>query len=236
MSWIIQALIASYKWITSFPWSGLVSYWKLDESSGTAADSVWSNTGTLTGCTFWAANWKINNWVVNDGASWSKIDCWASTSLSVTTWDATWSFWMNNVATPASNDAFFCRMKNSELKWYYLNLPWGVLTFVSFAWSATFVAVTSNSPTDTWVWHHIAVTKSSTTVKIYIDNVERWSWTITNPQEATTPDSFRIWNYNSAAETLAPNTKYDEFWFWNRALSSTEISQLYNWWNWLPLV
>lgn len=212
----------------------LISYWKFDESSGTSvADSVWTNTWTLTWCTFWSANGKINNWIVNDWATGSKADFWTSTSLSVTTWDATWAFWMNNVTTPASNDTLFCRMKNSELKWYYLNFPGWVLTFVSFAWTSTSVAVTSNSPTDTWVWHHIAVTKVWTTITIYVDSVSRWSGTITNPQEATTPDSFRIWNYNSDAETLSSNTKYDEFWFWNRWLSSWEITQLYNSWNWL---
>ena len=46
----------------------LVSYWKLDESSGNAADSVGSNTLTNTGTATYAAG-KINNGVVVNGSS-----------------------------------------------------------------------------------------------------------------------------------------------------------------------
>src|SRR3989338_6799822 len=48
--------------------TGLVSHWKMDETSGTTAtDSVGTNTGTVTGATFTAG--KINNGLSFNGTS-----------------------------------------------------------------------------------------------------------------------------------------------------------------------
>lgn len=205
----------------------LVSYWKFDEASGTSAsDAVGTNTGTLSGTTFGAGG-IINNRALCDGATGSKIDCGSDTSLSITTGDATISFWIKYVTTPGAIDVLVCRMKNSELKGYFIQTNGGKINFVSWAGSATNVE-TAGTYNSTGVWRHIVVTKSGTTITIYVNGTSVKTGTITDPQEPTTPDTFRWLNYNSAAESLSPNAEIDEAGFWNRALDSTEISSLYN--------
>jgi hypothetical protein len=58
----------------------LVSYWKLDESSGNAADSVGSNTGTNVGSIAYSAG-KINNGATMGSSK--RFDC-GVTGINIT--------------------------------------------------------------------------------------------------------------------------------------------------------
>ncbi|MDA3803017.1 MAG: hypothetical protein PF488_03985 [Patescibacteria group bacterium] len=65
----------------------LVSYYKLDESSGNAADSVGSNTGVMSGTYSYGAG-KINNALTMASGSYLKasISSGLSGSFSVSGW------------------------------------------------------------------------------------------------------------------------------------------------------
>ncbi len=92
--------------------TNLVSYWKLDESSGNASDSVGSNTATNSNVTYGTG--KINNGAIFNGSSsaftFATVPVTGSSSFSVSFWLKAGSLVSGMSAlhfgTDASNQAF----------------------------------------------------------------------------------------------------------------------------------
>ena len=79
--------------------TNLVSYWKLDESSGNAADSVGSNTLTNTGTATYGTG-KINNGIVLNGSSQYAVNTSLSSSISNSSYSVSaWIYPTGNLAT-----------------------------------------------------------------------------------------------------------------------------------------
>ena len=129
--WAVDILWETPAPVTNWLLNWLVSYWKAD-TNWSFPDVHWTNDWTLSWVSY-TASWKIG-WAYTSDWVNDKIDCWSDTSLSVTSGDATWSLWINNITTPAANRVLFCRMKNADLKWYYLYFGTWNLTFISFHW------------------------------------------------------------------------------------------------------
>ena len=198
----------------------LISYYKLD---GNSNDSVGSNNGTDTSVGY--VSGKIGNAGSFNGTS-SFISTWPnisnSTSFSI-------SLWVNNFSA------------NSDYKWivwqwvdtlgqqvWIWKHPTNKVWF-SIYWD---IYTSSTQITDN-NFHHIVITYNTTySKKIYIDwaldsNVTTW----------TTPSP---WTYNFVIGRMYStlNQEYwnwliDEVWVWDTELSWSEITKLYNGWNWL---
>lgn len=205
--------------------TNIVAYWKLDESSGNASDSVWSNTliNTWT-VTYWIC--KINNWATFWSSNTTKkLDI--TSNLWITSWasDFTISFWHRTTVTNVINApiqyiyGWWTRQLNFIYDW--ANTRWAVWTW-AFATSSTPAhSISSNT------WYHIAIVCSSWTITWYENTVSQW--TITNTATTWKTDSFSL----SWGNTWYNQWDLDEVWVWSRALSWSEISQLYNSWTWL---
>jgi len=71
-------------------------------------------------------------------------------------------------------------------------------------------------------WHHVVVTKEGSSVKVYVDDTNTYSGSYTY----TIGDYnmyFGTWNYHSFRDG-----KIDEIGLWSRALTSDEVTELYN--------
>lgn len=200
----------------------LVAYWKLDESSGNAADSVGSNTLTNANITYSA--WKINNWASFNGTS-SKLTAGSAISIE---WAMTIAFWFN--PTSWSYVKYLCdNTANVNRCWMWReNTWWSDWTFVNsyFIYNkwTNFVA---NE------WYHVAIVYDySITNKIicYKNWSQLWvdTWYDKTEDFSRTPKFWASWTNADWYSWLE-----DEIWIWTRALSSTEISELYNSWAWL---
>jgi len=211
----------------------LVAYRKLDESSGNAADSVGSYTLTNNWTATYSAG-KINNWV---NTTTSK---YLSHATFLDSWYSAWSFsfW---VKTTMSWTRAFIIDKTSPTKYpceilisaenkleLYIN-PWVWINNI----------FTSTWTINDWNRHHCVVYGNSTgraSIGMYIDWSSTWSFTYSGGIDswaivADTWNDFTVW---LRWDNTFPFTgSIDEIWFYDRVLTSDEITTLYNWWNWL---
>lgn len=212
--WMTQPVASS-----SGPPASIVGRWTMNEGSGTTVgDSVGANNGTLSGAT-WTTG-KAGSGLNYSGASdqvllspYNYTDNW------------TYAFWVAR-NTSGRLDAIIGQWTSSgsgrNLYIYFTTSPDNHLQV-----DIPFIAAIGSSTatiTDT-AWHHIAVTRSGSTWKIYIDGVLDNTITDSNVQESTATD-MRFGR--SVAATTVLQGKLDDVVICNTALSLAEIQYLYN--------
>lgn len=196
----------------------ILAYWKLDESSWNADDSVWSNDLTNSNVTY--TTWKINNcWSFNNSTSYytCPLDFQSSSAFSV-------SYWFNpsSFASPDNHIRFEEKIILGSLwtaAWCYLidSSSW---YSQSFTVAATFA--TGN-------WYHVACTFASWTFLYYVNwsLIQTKTSRTTNTGAKSTQYIWREWAWNYFHWLL------DELGIRDRALTWTEVTELYNSGSWL---
>ena len=212
--------------------TNLVSYWKLDESSGNAADSVGGNTLTNNGTVTYSAG-KINNAADFDGSTdyLSKTD---NAALSITN-NLSISCWINQGAGRITNDIIVAKSMAANLG-YELRIrnsagaDWAPTTYIS--------QTGDNVTEDQWytatgyinstgTWYHIVTTYASGTCLIYVNAS---SIGLTNSGGTTSIfDNTTAFTVGARADPLEYfHGSIDEVGIWNRVLSAAEVTTLYN--------
>lgn len=208
----------------------LTAYYKFDDS-GTIVDSHGSFTGTNNGATF-TATALIGSAYDFDGAG-DNIELGASNSLMSNT-GLTLSFWVNIdvYGSGSDSDIFFCAHEASTpgAAFYgttYDN-PSGRIQFTWDDGSSTTDFVDQNGyGTGTWI--HICVTYDGTNVKGYINGTDHTvSGTRSFVGLGSHPLTIGFYYNGWGSTTRSLNGKIDEVGTWTRALSSSEVSELYN--------
>jgi len=198
--------------------TNLVSYWKLDESSGNAADAHGSNTMVNVGTMAYSAG-KINNAAdtVNTG-KYLTISNASQVGLDIIT-DVSFSLWVKTSENSKTILGFF----GAGADGYGLGMgtiadkPIGVAAArLGDGWIA------GTSRIDDGIWHHIVCTLNGTTAKIYVDGVLENTITVGAAISYTGDRDIgrRLTTYLSA--------QIDEVGIWSRALSASEVTELYN--------
>ena len=209
----------------------LVSYWKLDEASGTTAfDSVGSNDWTLEGTAWWTTG-KINSWVQSpDSTNNAYVNMWThpvlSWNFSVSIWvKKTWNnpWWYTYFAWGNNFNNFFSFTNFNSSNNYWIRLR----TFTTFE-------QTLISWINTWQWYHLVATRDWNNLKWYVD----WNLTlnVTNSIVWVTLSNqqfYFLWHKTGSSFNQNFIWVIDEIGVWNRVLTSTEITELYNSWAWL---
>lgn len=210
--------------------NGLVGYWKMDESSangctggvndncdssGNGNDGAWNGNAT-------SATGKYGNGTTFDG-----IDDY----ISVT----------NNTMVDGTNFTLSAWIKQNQ-SGYGQVMGWhnggtdGALAFDingsnpslhydtntggNHAQNYTSITISPN------VWHHYLLTKNGTNLKVYLDGAEIINETDIAADLNVEGFNFKIGDENNLAADY--NGQIDETRVYNRALSSSEVSQLYN--------
>jgi len=203
----------------------LISYYKLDESSGNAADSVGSNTGTNTNVTYAAG--KINNGAVFNGTNAKLIT--GVTGFPTIQGNKTVSLWFNSSSiTTTQQDSIFGLFDNasSPSNSYQIvmdNATGGSKIKVT-KWGGAVVADSGFTPTVS-TWYHLVVTYDGTNTIIYI-NGDLKVTSNTAVQSGTSASCVMGIYPGGTVEWY--NGIIDEVGIWSRALSSTEVTALYN--------
>ncbi len=209
----------------------LVSYYKLDETSGDVVDSHGSNDGTNNGATRGATG-IIGNAFDFDGTN----DIIEISSLQSFTGPKTVSAWVKvDTLQPLQfqyvigkwSDKYgresFCikRLnKSSENKWQFR------------AWKDIYtnysVASTSTISTDTW--YHLAFVQDTVNkeVEFFVDGVSQGTDTWDGSTETTTSSVFIGGRGSPSPSNYYIDGTIDEVGIWSRLLTTDEITQLYN--------
>lgn len=212
--------------------TNLVSYWSLEESSGTRFDAHGSNDLTDVN-TVGVATGKIGN-----GADFETVN---TESLTITdasqsgldiTGDMSLSFWINlETAIPNANDQYEIASKTAftsgNYGWdlYLLNVSGAQRIY--FAQSSNGTSFTqpfwSFSPS-TSTWYHIVIVQDvGTNVTLYIDGVSQGTGTAVASNFNNNGNFYLGRGFSNNLDGIL-----DEFGIWNRTLTSAEVTELYN--------
>jgi hypothetical protein len=214
----------------------IVGYWKLDESSGNAADAT-GNSNTLTNnntVTYGTA--VINNGAIFNGTNQYLAIAGASQTGLATNTDITMAFWINFTSFSAST--------------VYMPIGRGDLTTVAGRSYIVEFNVTGTNKFDleigdgatqtrrgvaftptTGTWYHLAVvyTKAGGTADFYVNGSQSGTQQSGLPTTVGTNSTpFQLGAINDSVQSYFLPGKLDEAGVWARALSGAEISQLYN--------
>ncbi|MDD5062975.1 MAG: DUF2341 domain-containing protein, partial [Candidatus Marinimicrobia bacterium] len=204
---------------------GLVGYWKMDESSGSAVDSSGNgNTGTWNGTGSHYVAGKFGN-----GGGFNGTDDYIeknSPSIFPST-AITTAFW---IKTADSGDGIISYASTGgDNDWLIFNSG-NIAIYRAASYVTTNIAINDNN------WHHIVVTwrSSDGETKLYKDGAQVYSYTLASGTAITSGGCLDIAAEQDAVcgsreASQYHNGKIDEVRIYNRALSAAEVRQLYEW-------
>ena len=203
-----------------FPRDGLVAYYKLD---GNGNDIVSSYNGTSGYST--ASSGKINQGLACGGSNYMALpDIPFSSNMSICGWGYanSWDTYSGliNIDYGDATKKSIRIVKEGE----------NIIAMASESGGAARKASYSSIPS-TGAWHFYAAVANGSTLKFYIDNVEVASVACGNLNTTYSGTNWsglgwgKVW---SGASNIYFNGTIDEVSIWNRALTSDEITQLYN--------
>lgn len=223
---------------------GLVAYWKLDETSGTRADS--EPTGTAQDLTdnntVTSNTGKIGNAGQFTAANIEYLSRADSADLSVGDIDFSVSMWVYMDTLPAVSGT---RRFVAHYSYGNSNASWGVdcgntggtIRFRAYASSNGIVATTLTANTfgtpSATTWYHLIFVHDASTdlIWLYINNGAGESLTHTGGCFNSTA-AFTLGTLLSSGApegaTLVMNGRIDEVGLWKKVLSSGERAELYN--------
>lgn len=209
----------------------LVSYWKLDESSGNASDSVGSNTLTNTNTVTYVAG-KINNGADFGTANTNKKLTIAS-ALGITNGAISISMWVKLNTEIASGTWGFAQKGNATNHVQYIiayEYNGGTRRFVfnRQKQNASNNLVTSNTTMGTTNYYHLVLTYDGTTLEGYVNGSSIGTLATSGDGASAGINQFDIGEGGMFAATSYASIDADEVGIWSRALTSTEVTSLYN--------
>lgn len=216
----------------------LASYWKFDESSGNASDSVGSSTLTNNGTVTYASA-KINNGAVLSSGKY--FSCTDNADVS-TTGDTTWSIWWYPTSLSNTNpygttgmfpffDKWSYSTSSREYEVYFRNNSGTLSMEINMSTDGTSYAGAQKTVTGVSVnnWYHLVyIYKASIgSVEFFINGVSQGSVSSGNTSILNGTSTFGIGRFiNDAAASIEGTI--DEAAIWKRALDASEVKALYN--------
>lgn len=213
-------------WVPNWLLNNLISYYPSD-TNWSFPDVHWSNNWTINGATFTASG-KIN-WAYSFDAINDYISLWTALNIN-TTYSVFFWVKLNSLPTTGNLQSFLYKLNTAgtwpAFEFMIYNNSWTQQVFVSHA--TTFNPINYTLPTGSFI--HLGVTYSANTITFYLN----WSsiWTVsqsTAPSTSTNP--LYIWRW---AVWRYLDWTLDEVGIWNAALTTTQITTLYNGGPWLP--
>jgi len=219
------ATISSSEIGPSSLYSGLVGWWTFDGKdmfAGTALDKSGNgNTGTLTNIstsTFYVQG-KMGQGFRFDGVD-DYVDAGTASSLNLTG-SMTISAW---IKTPviATEQLIVSKLSSAAAMNYYLEID---TSKVGFAVTGN-AEKHSNTVLKSNTWYHVVATYNLSNVNFYINGVADGSPALTDVP-ASSAFSLKIGRFTNSLP-IAFNGTLDDVRIYNRALSASEVSKLYN--------
>src|SRR3989338_39996 len=200
---------------------GAISYWKLDETSGTTAyDSFGTNNGTLYNSPTWTSG-KFNNALNFTGGTGTDADYVQVNNsysinperITVEAWAKSGGATWNNYGTIVSKrDAYILHpVSASKNMQFYI--------YAGGAWQS--VTFTADGSFDITQWHHYVGTYDGSNIKIYVDGVLKTTTAYTGVINITDTGVLTIGRDDGLDRYL--NGSIDDAAVYNRALTADEV-------------
>lgn len=214
--------------------TSLVSYWKLDESSGNAADSVGSNTLTNNNTvTFSSSFGKINNGASLNGSNqYFSITDASQTGLDIAG-DFSICLWHNPQAAPSGQEyelvAKWTGAGTRQYRVRYEDDGAGTksLAIVTSADGTVGNEFKATQTLNVGTYYFLCFLNSGGTGSIYVNASSISGSGSLNATIANTGAAFNI-GARAGGTAGFTNGYIDEVGIWSRALTGTEITTLYN--------
>lgn len=210
----------------------IVAYWKLDESTGNAADSVASYTLTNTNTVTYVAG-KINN-AADFGTANTNKKLTIADNLGITSGSITISCWAKLNTEIASGTWGFVQKGNSTNHVQYIiayEFNGGTRRFVfnRQRQNTSNNLVTSNTTMGTSAYYHLVLTYDGTTLTGYVNGASVGTPLATSGTGASGGlNQTDIGESGMFAGGSFSSSDVDECGIWSRALTASEITELYN--------
>ncbi|HEU5004919.1 MAG TPA: capsid cement protein [Candidatus Saccharimonadales bacterium] len=199
--------------------TGLMSYWNLDEASGTTVkDSVNTNYGVANGTTITGGK---KNYARSFNGTSDYVDLGNGNTLNQTSTLSISAWIKNNDPTCSGVGSYILGGDNNGYGFYLLNGS----CKVSFGKIGISGASGNIAITDTTSWHHVVMTYSGSQLRFYVDGVADSA----NPVAYSTGFSTGSHYYlGGRSGSNYFKGSIDEVGLWNKVLSAQEVSDLYN--------
>ena len=196
----------------------ILAYYKLD---GNSNDSVGSNNGSDTSISYSSSYGKINQGAYLNNTS----DQISFSDFNLGTGDFTISFWLNPNESTQNRSFIYMRKSNSpDVRWNIYRGT-GATTKIRFNHfnGSTDVYWDSSATISNGTYYFITYVRSGNTISLYING------SLDSSQTGYSGRDFGGATYNGIGIGSSSAICYiDEIGLWSRALSSTEVSTLYN--------
>jgi len=194
--------------------TGIVGLWHLNETSGTSAiDSSGSGiNGALSGSYGLASSGQIGSAIGLGGGTINFGDNFSF----VGTQSHTFAFW---IKTTSGYTNIFTKRSGSPGSWegWIMYTAGGNMMFERERAGVQNLVQTSSAAINDGFWHHVTYTYDGSSMKFYVDGKANGS----------TANTTSIVNAGVNATVIANPATMDEFAIWSRALSATEVKELY---------
>ena len=203
----------------------IISYWKLDETSGNAVDATGNgHTGTVTTATQGVSG-KIGNAVNFTGSGNIVAPNVASLQMGLNSF--TFAFWINCLHAPYAGNNGGVIGGDSGAAGFVINTSTYMYLTKVYPDSAYAPQYSQLVPLNQWTFIAVTYNASNNNVTYYMNNLtpETYASTISSFDATAATDRLGEWANGSGDPYFG---KLDEVGMWSRVLSAGEISQLYN--------
>lgn len=205
----------------------LISYWKLDESSGNAIDAHDNNDGTITGDgVTQGATGKINTAYTFAGSD-DYLSIGDKANLDFGTGNFSISAWIKTSSN--SIQVIFGKQGTGSGWYFYYQYGAGFDSMILYHRASGTFAEGTTALVD-GNWHYVVATREGAVGKIYVDGIDD---TLSSGDLSA--------NVNSAGDNAVIGIRIiggtfdreflgtiDEVAIWNKALTSSEVTELWN--------
>jgi len=215
------------------------SFWIIQTNASTLLDEVqnyyqlennWNDSHTWSNLT---VNWSFTNvkkvlWTYSFNRSSLAYDLYSLDNSFDFPWDFSISLWVNMTNMTNSSQTIFSKqdtIRNYRLDYDETNKRFAYYSTDTGWVYSNFIDLSSS------VWYNIAFVRSWNEITFYNNWLSYWTFTISWISQ-TNWWYLTIWNYTPTNSTWFTST-WDEISIFPIALSSDDISNLYNWWAWL---
>lgn len=203
--------------------TNLVSYWKLDEASGNASDSVASSTLSNNSVSY--STGKINNGASFSGSTSSYFNT-ASVSGLNQTGPRTIAMWVKPNSVTGYCNLWSKSQSSNENGELFIHD--GKLRFEARFGGTYQTPEETTASISTGSWKHVVMTYDSSNVKFYVNGSLTYTSSSISGTTPTNTSDLTLGTRRSPSIDSPYNGMIDEVGFWSRALTSTEVTELYN--------